>query len=133
MSKENVEIVRKAYEAFAAGGVEATGASFAPDAVHHAYPEWVTQSEYRGPDGLRTMLAEWTDNFDDFEFEVRELRGVGGSVVMLGETVGRIKGSDVPIRQPLGAVYSDFRDGQIGEARNFLTWREALEAVGLSE
>jgi hypothetical protein len=36
--------------------------------------------------------AEWTDNFDDFEFEVRP-RGVGDSVVMLGETVGRINGS----------------------------------------
>ena len=133
MSRENVEIVRQAYEAFAAGGVEATEPSFASDAVHHAYPEWVTQSEYRGPDGLRTLLAEWTDNFDDFEFEVREFREVGDSVVMLGETVGRIKGSGVPIRQPLGAVYSDFRDGRIGEARNFLTWREALDAVGLSE
>jgi ketosteroid isomerase-like protein len=39
MSQENVDIVRQAYEAFAAGEVEATGASFAPDAIHHAYPE----------------------------------------------------------------------------------------------
>jgi len=132
MSQENVELVRQDYKAFAAGGADATAPSFAPDAVHHAYPEWVTQSEYRGPDGLRALLAEWTDNFDDFELEVRELRDCGDSVVMLGETVGRIKGSGVPIRQPLGAVYSDFRDGQIGQARNFLTWREALEAAGLS-
>ena len=133
MSQENVAIVRQAYEAFAAGGVDATGPSFAPDAIHHAYPEWVTQSEYRGPDGLRTLLAEFTDNFDNFEFDVRELRDCGDSVVMLGEIFGRIRGSGVPIRQPLGAVYSDFRDGQIGQARNFLTWREALEAAGLSE
>jgi ketosteroid isomerase-like protein len=133
MSQENVEVVRRAYEGFAAGGAEATRASFAPDAIHYPFPEWVGQPEYRGAEGLRTLLAEWTDNFDAFEFEVRELRDAGANVVMLGETVGRIKGSGVPIRQPLGAVYSDFRDGQIGEARNFLTWREALEAVGLSE
>ena len=44
MSQENVEIVRQAYEAFAGGGVDATGRSFAPDADPHAYPEWVTQS-----------------------------------------------------------------------------------------
>jgi ketosteroid isomerase-like protein len=133
MSQENVELVRQAYEAFAAGGVDATALSFAPDAIHHAFPEWVTQSEYRGPDGLRTLLAEWTDNFDDFEFDVRELRDCGDSVVMLGETVGRIKGSGVPIRQPVGTVWSDFRDGQIGQSRSFLTWHEALAAVGLSE
>jgi ketosteroid isomerase-like protein len=133
VSQENLEIVRRAYEAFAAGGFDAVAPFFAPDAVHHAYPEWVSESEYRGPDGLRTLVAEGTDNFDGFEFDVREIRQVGDNVLMLGETVGQIKGSGVPIRQPLGAVYSDFRDGQIGEVRNFLPWREALEAVGLRE
>jgi hypothetical protein len=54
-------------------------------------------------------------------------------VLVLAETVGRIKGSGLPIRQPFGAIYWDFRDGRIGETRNFLTWREALEAAGLSE
>ena len=82
---------------------------------------------------MRTVLAEWMDNFDDFEFHVHEVRDVGDRVLLLGETFGRIKGSGVPIRQPLGAVYSNFRDGQIGEGRNFLTWDEALEAAGLSE
>ena len=47
--------------------------------------------------------------------------------------MGRIKGSDVPIRQPLGTVYSDFRAGMVGEVRNFLTWRQARESVGLRE
>ena len=54
-------------------------------------------------------------------------------MLVLAETFGRIKGSGVPIRQPLGMVSSDFRDGKIGENRNFLTWQEALEAVGLRE
>jgi hypothetical protein len=46
---------------------------------------------------------------------------------------GRIKGSGVPIRQPLGSVFSDFHNGQIGMSRHFLTWHQALEAVGLRE
>jgi len=62
-----------------------------------------------------------------------EFREVGESVLTLGETAGRIKTSGVPIRQPLGVVYSDFRDGQFGEIRYFLTWQQALEAVGLRE
>jgi hypothetical protein len=61
------------------------------------------------------------------------VREVGDRVLLLGETFGRIKGSAVPIRQPLGAVYSHFRDGQIGEGRNFLTWDQAREAAGLRE
>ena len=133
MSRESVEIVRQAYEAFSAGGVEATRDFFAADAVLFSYPEWAGPSQYRGHDGLRTLLAEWTDNFDEFELEVREVRRVGDRVVMLGETVGRIKGSGVPIRQPLGAVYSDFRDGRIRRARFFPSWEEAVEAAGLPE
>ena len=78
-------------------------------------------------------LAVWTANFDDFKLEMHEVREVGDRVLALGEMVGRIKGSGAPIRQPLGIVYSQFRGGQIREAYNFLTWREALEAVGLRE
>ena len=132
MSQENVEVVRQVYERFAAGGVEAAQASFAPDLVLHAFPEWPGPSEYRGHDGLRALLAEWIESFDDFEIEVCEIREVGDRVLALTETVGRIKGSGVPIRQPLGTVW-DVRDDQIGEGRNFLTWHEALEAAGLSE
>ena len=131
MSQENVEIVRRVYEAFAAGGVEAALACFAPDIVLYTFPEWPGPSEYRGHDGLRALMAEWTENFDDFELEVSEIREVGDKVLVLAGTVGRIKGSRVPIRQPFGAVYWDFRNGRIGEGRNFLTWREALEAAGL--
>ena len=40
--------------------------------------------------------------------------------------------SGEPVRQPIGVVYSDFRDGQIGEASFFRSWPEALAAAGLS-
>ncbi len=133
MSEENVEIAKRAYDTFAAGGIEAALPCFAPDVVAYPFPEWVEDSEYRGHDGLRALIAVWTDNFDEFEFRNAEFREAGDSVLVLGETAGRIKGSGVPIRQPLGVVYSDFRDGMIGRTRNFLTWRQALEAAGLSE
>jgi ketosteroid isomerase-like protein len=133
MSEENVEIVRRGFEAFAADGVDAAVGSFSPDLVLYAFPEWPGPSEYRGHDGLRALLAEWIESFDDFAIEVCEVGEVGERVLVLAETVGRIKGSGVPIRQPFGAVYWDFRDGLVGEGRNFLTWREALEAAGLAE
>ncbi len=133
MSQENVEVSKRAQDAFVAGGIEAVVAFFAPDVVAYPFPEWVEESEYRGHDGLRTLMAVWTDNFDEFEFRAWEFREVGDRVLALGEIAGRIKGSGVPIRQPLGFVYDDFRDGLIGEACYFLTWNQALEAVGLSE
>ena len=133
MSEENVEIVRRAYEAFAEAGVEAVMPMFAPDVVMYPFPEWPEQNAYCGHDGLRALLAEWTENFDDFEFAVSEFREADDTVIVLAETVGRVKNTQVPIRQPVGTVYSDFRDGQIGTGRSFLTWGEALEASGLSE
>ena len=46
---------------------------------------------------------------------------------------GRIKGSAAPIHERYAVVCSDFRDGTFGEVRFFQTWRQALDAVGLSE
>ncbi len=133
MSQENVEIVRQIYQAFGAGGVEAALPYLASDSVLYPFAEWPESSEYRGRDGLRRLLAEWTENFDDFEFEIHEIRAVGDRVLLLAEMVGRIKGSGVPVRQPLGAIWWEFRDDQIGKGRFFITWREALEAAGLQE
>jgi ketosteroid isomerase-like protein len=133
MAAENVEIAKLAFEKFAGGGIESALSCFADDVVAYPFPEWIEQSEYRGHEGLRALMKVWTDNFDEFEFHTNEFREVEESVLVLGETAGRIKHSGVPIRQPLGAVYSDFRAGKIGEFRNFLTWQQALDAVGLSE
>lgn len=104
MSQENVEVVRRLFDAYAAGGVEAALSFFAPSVVLHPYPEWPGPSEYRGHDGIRALMAEWTENFDDFEMEVHEIREVEDRVLLLAETVGRIKGSGVPIREPFEPV-----------------------------
>jgi ketosteroid isomerase-like protein len=133
MSQENVEIVRRAFEAFNQGGIEEALPSFVPDNVVYALPEWPGPPEYLGHDGTRALVTEWTEIFDDFKMEVREIRDLGDRVLVLGENPGRIKATGAPIRQPLGALFGDFRNGQIGETRFFLTWREALEAAGLSE
>jgi ketosteroid isomerase-like protein len=133
MSRENVELVRFAFEEFAQGGVERMLAFFPEDGVMYPYPEWVEASEYRGEDGMRAITSVWTDNFDDYAIAPEEIRDLGDCVLVLGEQTGRIKGSGVPIRQPIGMVLSDFRDGKIGEGRFFLTWKQALEAAGLDE
>ena len=39
----------------------------------------------------------------------------------------------VPIRQQMGYVFSDFRDGMVGEVHSYRTWQQALKAVGLEE
>ena len=88
---------------------------------------------FRGHDGLRDVMAGWSDSFDDFTVATTEIRDCGDKVVWLGEILGRIKGSGVQVHQPMGSVGWDFRDGKIGRARFFPSWAETLEAAGLSE
>jgi ketosteroid isomerase-like protein len=133
MSQENVEIVRKAFQAFETGGVEATLAYLSLDVTFYAFPEWVEASEYRGHGGVRDVFALWTENFDEFVLEIQELRDAGDRVVALYEQSGRIRDSGIPLRQSVGGVFSEFRNGEIGEASFFLSWDEALEAAGLRE
>jgi ketosteroid isomerase-like protein len=133
MSQENVEIVRRAWEAYSVGGIEALLPLYRPDVRIYPTPEFLEEPIYEGHDGLRRLAAGFTDNFDNWGWELHELREAGSRVLALAEMTGQIKDSRVPMREPWGVVFSDFRDGMIGEVRYFRSQEQALKAVGLSE
>ena len=133
MSQENVEVIRRTLEAFRAGGIDAALEFIAEDTVWYPFPAWVEDSEYRGREGVHKVVGIWTDSFDNFAVEVHGLRDAGDKVVALTVNTGKIKGTGVPIRQPVGTVYADFRGGTSHQAHFFESWNEALEAAGLSE
>ena len=70
MSDENVEVVRRAY-----AHTQATGLVYArvmtPDFVWDMskFP-WPEQQLYAGADGAQRFLDDWTDVWDDWQFEV---------------------------------------------------------------
>ena len=125
--------MRQGFNALRVGGVEALLPFFTTDVVMHPFPEWPDDPVYRGYDGARKLIAAWTDNFEDWGIDVRELRAAGLSVVALTEMTGEIKGSRVPIRQPMGVVFSNIHENTAGEVHFFLTWLEALKAAGLKD
>ena len=133
MSQENVEIVRKSSEALNTGGIEAALPFFAEDVLVYPTSEWPDADVYRGHDGYRGLYHAWTGNFDDWSWEVHEIRDLGSTVLSLGEMKGRMKGSDVRISEAWGVVSSDFRNGKAGEVRFFRSQQQALKAVGLAE
>jgi ketosteroid isomerase-like protein len=128
----NVELVGKSFEAHRTGGIAAALRFYAPDFVWYPGPGWVEDDVYRGHDGARRLNAIFLENFEDYVLAVHEIRAVGDRVLALYEATGRIKGSGLPIRQPIGIVLSRFHDEMISEVRSFFSWREALETVGLS-
>ena len=133
MSQKNVELVRRANAAYAAGGMDAALPFFADDTVLYSIPEWPDDPEYHGHDGLRRLDRQWRDNFDDFGFEAQEIHDAGASVVSLHSLTGRTKESGVPMAMQIGAVITGFADGRIGAQRLFPSWEAALEAAGLEE
>src|SRR6476646_6267175 len=87
MSQENVELVRRAFEAYARDGLDAVLLFVAPDAVFYPDPSWMEEREYHGPDGFAAFDKTQKDVFgEDFAIEVQEIRAVGARVLVLTET-----------------------------------------------
>jgi ketosteroid isomerase-like protein len=103
------------------------------DIVWYPDSRWLDDSVYRGHRGMRRLAAAFSENFDDFRFEVHDIRDAQDRVVALVEMIGRIKRSGAEVSQRRGFVVSGFRDRKFGEARTFSNWSEALKAVEPAE
>ena len=132
MSQENVEVVRRAFQVLAAEGMDAALAFFAPDCVWYTSDRFPDAPVFHGHDGIRRLRATFTEIFDDWRFDVRDIHDAQGRVVALIHMVGEPRGSASSVSQPMGLVV-DFRTGKIGDVRAFATWADALEAAGLSK
>ena len=129
MSQRNVERVREMFEAFdLARNIDVLAPYVASDVVWYSFPEWPGDSEYTGLDGLRRLLDEWTENFDEYRWEVDQVLEQGDRVVVLAHHGGRSKGAALPVRDRVAGVYADFdAEGRHGRAWYFLSWEEARE------
>jgi hypothetical protein len=133
MSQENVEVVRRVIEAWnqhdenLAVSYMGTNIEWAP-----AGPAAVERSVYRGHEECSRGFAEVWETWDEFHFKETEVRDLGDSVLWLGRVRARGKTSHVELDQEF-AHHAVLLGGKIVQVHAFLTWREALEAVGLSE
>ena len=135
MSQENVEAVRRAFEAFNRGDLEGFLAEWSRDATYRAAITWMVEGEagdFVGHDGLRSWWRDLHGLYDDLRTNLLETRDLGGRVLVVFEIRGRGKGSGMTRTETLAQVVS-VRNAKLGEVRDFLTRAEALEAVGLRE
>ena len=113
MSQENVEVVRRAFQVLTAEGMDAALAFFAPDCVWYTSDRFPDAPVFHGHDGIRRLRATFTEIFDDWRFDVRDIHDAQGRVVALIHMVGEPRGSASSVSQPMGLVV-DFRMGRSG-------------------
>jgi ketosteroid isomerase-like protein len=77
MSQENVEIVRRAVEAYAREGLDGSLRYYAPEIEWSTTDVAIERATYRGHDGLRRFFAMFDDLFNDLRFDVEDLIDAG--------------------------------------------------------
>ena len=136
MSQENVEVVRRVYEATAHRDTEAVLSLYDPDVewvmAHHPRGEMFGGGSIRGHEGLRAWFRAWYEAFEDFEHKCEELIDAGEHVVSVGTDRGRGRESGVRVEQQLAAVWT-VRHGKVVRVVWWPSREEALEAVGPRE
>ena len=131
MSQENVEIVRRLWEAWERRDTEAVLVHYDPAIVWEG-GETGLGGSYRGHEGVRQYFREWLDTFEGYDSKAETFIDAGDKVVVGSRVRGRGKASGVEVGMPGWQVY-EVRDGLVIRVDFFQTEAEALEAVGLSE
>jgi uncharacterized protein len=134
MSQENVEIVRRAYDAWNARDFDAAVQVLSPRVEWRMPPNlpeavrWGSRGEVER--GLEAFMESW----EELSAEVRELLDAGDRVVALVRFRGRsaVTGLELEGAGVDAAVWT-LRDGKAVGIDMYSGTREALEAVGLSD
>jgi ketosteroid isomerase-like protein len=128
---ENVELVRRSFEAISAWDIDALIELYDPDVVF--LPLTGTRVEsggYRGHDGVRTYLTEARDLWEVLEPEGHDYTDLGDRVVVFGRcrVRGRSSGAE---SNPECAWVIGVRDGRIVSHRACETPDEAIRVAGV--
>ena len=133
MSQENIEIVRQTIRSWNRHDREALLQLLAADVEWMPLsPAVVERSVYRGHEEVIRGFDSIWDTWDEFSFEESEVRELGDAVVWLGTAHMRASTSGIELAQEM-ANYMLLRAGKIVRAQAFFSWKQALDAAGLSE
>jgi ketosteroid isomerase-like protein len=137
MSKENVELARRDFEAFNRAFNEG-----APDFFEMLDPdvEWVPimaileGTTYQGREGVRQWIEDVKRDWTAFEPNPEDFRDLGDDrVLVFGSWHARGRGGDVLLDIPQAAWLLQYRKGRLVRLQTFTERKKALEAAGLSE
>jgi uncharacterized protein len=133
VSQDNVQIVRRLIEAWNSNEPDRVMGILDPEVVFDATRRHVNPKTYAGMQGMRRMLADRDEVWEEFRMEPDEVLDAGDRIVAVGRWVGKGKGSGVEVQQPVAHVFT-LHDGRVVRSELGFTDRaDALEAAGLRE
>lgn len=127
VSDENVELVRRIYDAWERGE---SAQDFIAEEVEYVNPSYAVEpGTRRGRASFRVVR----DTYEDFKLQVDGVIDAGEEdVVVLAHYTGSGRSSGVPVAGEHGYVWT-IKDGLAVRFRWFHSHREALEAAGVNE
>ena len=133
MSQQNVEVVRRLFEAQAQRDGDTIRELYHPsiewDDISGLWGDWGAR---RGRDGVREGFASWFEAFEDVAFTAEHFLDAGEQVVVATRIQGRGRGSGVEVDQRITLLWV-LTDGRVTRVAGYRDRSEALEAAGLSE
>jgi ketosteroid isomerase-like protein len=132
VSRENVEIVRRATEAQGRHDNETPLALYDPE-VEIETPNWDGSIQvYRGLDGIRAFYRDFLADLTEWTTTVDEWIDGGDDVIAVLRLSGRGRKSGAPFERCEAHVWP-IRNSKLWRLRVFRTRTEALRAVGVEE
>jgi len=133
MSQENVEIVKRLWNAFNRADITALGEICTEDFEFISVLTDVDAATYRGPETWTLYFERMAETWDAWQVEDVRIFDAGGSrVVAIARLVGTGKSSGAQVEQEIGLDYT-LRSGKLWRLRSYRDSAKALEAAGLSE
>ncbi|MGI8462093.1 MAG: nuclear transport factor 2 family protein [Solirubrobacterales bacterium] len=140
MSQENVEIVRRVFDAEVRGDTETALALYDPEIEFDNSRSPVADFAgtvgrvFRGRDGVQAAFRDWYEAWKNVESELEEMIDAGGEHVVSVITYrARGRTSGVEVEFPHMAGIWTIRNGMVARVAWLPSREDALEAAGLSE
>jgi ketosteroid isomerase-like protein len=139
MSQDDVEIVRRLFDAATGRDTEAVLALYHPDfewdGSRHRWVEVMgaSRTSFRGHEGLRQWSRDYHEMWEYLEDELEELIDAGEHVVSVVTTRARGRSSGIEVEWKHNAGVWTLRNGKVVRVVWFPSPDEALEFAGLSD
>ena len=136
MSRENVEVIRRIYEAAAQRDSATIFSLYDPDVEWDgSRSRWAEilagEARWRGHDELRSFFRRYYEIWEDFEDDVQELIDAGDQVISVVNSRGRGRVSGLNVEWSGNAGLWTLRGGRVVRVVWFPSRDEALDAAGV--